>query len=197
MAGGGGGLVGVVGGGGASFAGYTSVKEGSAPMLLFLVACMAAQLGGEETDGYNGSDPALEADGTTLSGSDSASSDTGSASDTGFGVGSAAPAGGTVQAREATPEDADAEPLEAFGMVAGIAVVDRRLQAVACDALPSQLDAMMAEPNPSRRTVTVDYGLVDVPVSAPVCVVSYTLSDLEAGVWTLQVGDRSVDVTVL
>lgn len=166
-------------------------------MLLFLVACMAAQLGGEETDGYNGSDPALEADGTVLSGSDSASSDTGSTADTGFGVEGSEPANGTVQAREATPEDADAEPLEAFGMVGGVAVVDRQVRAIACEALPWQLGTMTAVSDSSAHTVTVAYGLTDVPDTAPLCVVSYTLSDLEAGVWTLQVGDRSVDVTVL
>ncbi len=166
-------------------------------MLLFLVACMAAQLGGEETDGYNGSDPALEADGTALSGSDSASSDTGSASDTGFGVGGSEPANGTVQAREATPEDADAEPLEAFGMVGGVAVVDRRLQALACEALPSQLGAMTAVSDSLAHTVTVEYGLSDVADTAPLCVVSYTLSGFEAGPWTLHVKDQSVDFTVL
>ncbi len=166
-------------------------------MLFLLVACMAPQLGGEETDGYVGGEPALEADAAGGVADSSGGTADSAAVDSGYAPAGEGPSNGTASARAVTADDATSEPLSAFGLVGGVAVVDRTVRAIACEALPWQLGDMRVDANGAVGTVTVTYGLPDAPAEAPTCVLSYVLSGIEARDWTLVVGDRSVAFTTL
>ncbi len=140
-------------------------------MLYLLVACAAAQLGGEETDGYIG-DPLP---------------DTGSAVDS-------LPTGMSSPSTSAGGDSAPSGGLEVFGMVGGVAVTDHGVTAADCTAL--DFGDATTEEDTAGRQIVVTYGLPDVGDAGDVCVVSWTYLGLAAGVWSLDVDGRTASFEV-
>lgn len=143
-------------------------------MLYLLVACAAAQLGGEETDGFTDSPP----------------NDTGTLPDsTDTGAGMSSPSTRTG------PERVPGDDLDVLGMVGGVAVTDYGVSSSDCTTL--DFGAATEEVDTAGRRLLIGYGL-PTPSGAPEpCVVSWTYFGLEAGVWTLDVDGRTATFDVL
>jgi hypothetical protein len=144
-------------------------------MLYLLVACAAAQLGGEETDGFSSPD-ALPDTGSEASATDP---------ETGMSSPSTRDAGETPRG----------EDIDVLGMVGGVAVTDYGVMAIDCTEL--DFSAATDEVDTPRHRLLITYGLTT-PGSAPQpCVVSWTYFGMEPGEWTLDIDGRTATFDVL